>query len=226
VLLPPTDYPVPGAPLPCTVCGHASEAPKRTRILVIVRFGTELLHMLAWRQVHLRALEVMVASNPYLRAFTSEDSQTITTGYIMLTLITTGITLSMVSWVLWRFLRRFVVKTDLDNVPGPASHSLFKGMSRDIYLPSELSFYKGNFTKLFNANAWAYHTELAQQCKAVISTMQCGTLIPMFDQMARLLESTRYLVYVRRIPSRVIADYFVGQAIACTRPKGPASCYR
>jgi hypothetical protein len=57
----------------------------------------------------------------------------------MLTLITKGITLYIVSWVLWRFLRRFVVKTDLDNVPGPASHSLFKGMSRDIYLPCHLN---------------------------------------------------------------------------------------
>ena len=35
--------------------------------------------------------------------------------------------ISVVSWECWRILRRLAVKTDLDNVPGPASESFLKG---------------------------------------------------------------------------------------------------
>jgi len=47
----------------------------------------------------------------------------------------------------WRFLRFLVVKTDLDNVPGPPSHSLLKG----------------NFFKVFATDAWDFHTEIRQK---------------------------------------------------------------
>ncbi|KAF9466558.1 cytochrome P450 [Collybia nuda] len=70
----------------------------------------------------------------------------------MLVLITKGIVLYIISYVLWRILRHIVVKTDLDNVPGPVSHS----------------FWKGNLGKLFNTDAWQYHEELRQKYGKVV----------------------------------------------------------
>ncbi|KAF9459159.1 cytochrome P450 [Collybia nuda] len=70
----------------------------------------------------------------------------------MFVLITKAIALYVISWVLWRLLRRIVVKSDVDNIPGPASHS----------------FWKGNFGELFNINAWKYHEELTQQYGKVV----------------------------------------------------------
>ncbi|KAL1712903.1 cytochrome P450 [Schizophyllum commune] len=47
----------------------------------------------------------------------------------------------------WRFLQRFVVRTPLDNIPGPAP----------------ASFMTGNFKQLFSVNGWAFHERLASQ---------------------------------------------------------------
>ena len=45
----------------------------------------------------------------------------------MLLLVAQGIIVYAIFQGLWPILRRLVVKTDLDNVPGPASHSFLKG---------------------------------------------------------------------------------------------------
>jgi len=47
---------------------------------------------------------------------------------IMLGLIFKGIFSFAVFWAFYRCLRRLVVKTTLDNIPGPPSPSFFKGM--------------------------------------------------------------------------------------------------
>lgn len=52
----------------------------------------------------------------------------------------------------WRTLRRIVVKTDLDNVPGPASDS----------------FLKGNFWKVFSVNAWSFHKKIGHEYGRVV----------------------------------------------------------
>ncbi|KAF9482535.1 cytochrome P450 [Pholiota conissans] len=55
-------------------------------------------------------------------------------------------------WLLWKALKPWVVKSPLDNVPGPRSDS----------------FVKGVFTKFFNNNAWAYHQYLAKTFGSII----------------------------------------------------------
>ncbi|KAF8237919.1 cytochrome P450 [Tricholoma matsutake] len=70
----------------------------------------------------------------------------------MLNLLIQGIVAYALSRACWRMLRHLVVKTDLDNVPGPASHSILKG----------------NFSKLFNINAWDFHKGLRQQYGGVV----------------------------------------------------------
>lgn len=47
----------------------------------------------------------------------------------------------------WEFLRRLVVKTDLDNIPAPPTHS----------------FMKGSFSKIFATDAWDFHTEIGRK---------------------------------------------------------------
>ncbi|KAL1756817.1 cytochrome P450 [Schizophyllum commune] len=47
----------------------------------------------------------------------------------------------------WRLLQRFVVRTPLDNIPGPAP----------------ASFMTGNFKQLFSVDGWAFHERLASQ---------------------------------------------------------------
>ncbi|GLB40230.1 putative cytochrome P450 family protein [Lyophyllum shimeji] len=70
----------------------------------------------------------------------------------MLALLLQCITLYVVSWTLWRILRRLIIKTDLDNLPGPPP----------------ASFLKGNFGKVFNPDAWAFHKELAEHYGRVV----------------------------------------------------------
>ncbi|KAL1743131.1 cytochrome P450 [Schizophyllum fasciatum] len=55
---------------------------------------------------------------------------------------------------IWRVLSRYLLKSPLDNIPGPSSQSLFSG----------------NFRQLFNPDAWAFHEELARTYGTVIRT--------------------------------------------------------
>jgi len=64
---------------------------------------------------------------------------------------TRGIILYAILHCFWPILRRLVVKTDLDNVPGPASQS----------------FLKGSLLEVLNINAWDFHKELGQKYNAV-----------------------------------------------------------
>ncbi|KAF9448714.1 cytochrome P450, partial [Macrolepiota fuliginosa MF-IS2] len=53
----------------------------------------------------------------------------------------------LVSLAIWRILRRFIVKSPLDNLPGPPSHSwLF-----------------GNIPQLFNPNGWDFHHSILKR---------------------------------------------------------------
>ncbi|TFK40022.1 cytochrome P450 [Crucibulum laeve] len=65
----------------------------------------------------------------------------------MIVFIFEAILLYLFSWGFWRIVRRFVVKTDLDNIPGPAPPS----------------FLKGNLLQIFNLNGWAFHKHLSEQ---------------------------------------------------------------
>ncbi|RDB26333.1 hypothetical protein Hypma_006808 [Hypsizygus marmoreus] len=70
----------------------------------------------------------------------------------MISFILQAAVLYLISWACWRLVRRRVVKDDLDNIPGPPSHS----------------FWKGNFSKVFNRNAWDFNRELAEQYGSIV----------------------------------------------------------
>ncbi|KAL1744127.1 cytochrome P450 [Schizophyllum fasciatum] len=53
----------------------------------------------------------------------------------------------------WRLLLRFVLRTSLDNIRGPPS----------------ASFLTGNFQQLYSVNGWAFHANLAAQCKSFVT---------------------------------------------------------
>ncbi|KAI0355902.1 cytochrome P450 [Trametes cingulata] len=46
------------------------------------------------------------------------------------------------TWLLWKFFRRAVVKTDLDNLPGPPSPSFFYGNLRQLYSRRGFEFHR------------------------------------------------------------------------------------
>ncbi|KAG5636862.1 hypothetical protein H0H81_006584 [Sphagnurus paluster] len=50
----------------------------------------------------------------------------------------------------YQLLRRFVVKTSLDNIPGPPSNSFIKAVQQ------------GNMRQLFNTNGWEFHHKLGE----------------------------------------------------------------
>jgi hypothetical protein len=54
----------------------------------------------------------------------------------MLLLLVQGIVAYAVFRVCWPIIHRLVVKTDLDNVPGPASHSLLRGECQ--FMPADI----------------------------------------------------------------------------------------
>lgn len=72
----------------------------------------------------------------------------------MSTLVVQSLVLSILSFSLWR-LRKFLSKSDITNLPGPASQS----------------FFKGNFDALFDLDhGWDFHKHLAQQYGRVMRT--------------------------------------------------------
>jgi hypothetical protein len=85
-------------------------------------------------------------------------------------LITQGIIAYAIFWCCWRILRRLIVKTNLDNVPGPASDSFLTGECRFVFQYSlhVQSICIGNFSQIVGINAWGFHKELAQKCTSCI----------------------------------------------------------
>ncbi|EDR09194.1 uncharacterized protein LACBIDRAFT_326593 [Laccaria bicolor S238N-H82] len=70
----------------------------------------------------------------------------------MLASIVRWAVLCTVSWGCWSVVRRFMVGTALDNIPGPPS----------------LSFFKGNLSQLFNTHGWEFHKAIAAKYGSVI----------------------------------------------------------
>lgn len=61
-------------------------------------------------------------------------------------IVLTGL-VTCISYVLWRILRPIVVKTPLSKIPGPPRQS----------------FLFGNFSQIFNRNAWEFHVDLVKK---------------------------------------------------------------
>lgn len=72
------------------------------------------------------------------------------------------------------FLRRFVVKSSLDNVPGPARTSWFSGRS---FMPSQVNathsqpHCPGNMNEYFAPDCWEYRDELGRKYPRVAPPM-------------------------------------------------------
>ena len=81
------------------------------------------------------------------------------------------------TWFLWKFFRQSVVKSNLDNIPGPASPSFWYGAYRgDVSLSSLRDAHfnlctpcsAGHVQKLRDKQGWAFHQELADKYPAVV----------------------------------------------------------
>ncbi|OSD05201.1 cytochrome P450 [Trametes coccinea BRFM310] len=63
-----------------------------------------------------------------------------------------AVTVCSFTWFLWKFFRKFVVKTDLDNLPGPTSPS----------------FIYGNLKQLYDRRAFKYHRQIGEEYGSVV----------------------------------------------------------
>lgn len=72
------------------------------------------------------------------------------------------------SWVLWKTLRNFVVKSSLDNIPGPPSTSMWKGVTVFTCSWSEYWISLGNLGQLFSRDGWHFHDEIGEKYGAVV----------------------------------------------------------
>ncbi|KAL1747884.1 cytochrome P450 [Schizophyllum fasciatum] len=72
----------------------------------------------------------------------------------MLSKIAASVFTLVIARTVWRILSRFVQRSPLDNIPGPAPPSLLTG----------------NFYQLFHADAWGFHERLAAEYGSVVRT--------------------------------------------------------
>ncbi|KAJ3551150.1 hypothetical protein NM688_g4887 [Phlebia brevispora] len=88
----------------------------------------------------------------------------------MLSSLFQGFLLTVVSWALWRIIRLYVVRSSLDNIPGPPSHSLWRG----------------NMPELFSRYAWDFLDKIdkAGQPVARITGMFNKQALYIFDPKA------------------------------------------
>ena len=147
----------------------------------------------------------------------------------MLLLITQGIITYAIFWGCWRILRRLVVKTDLHNIPGPASDSFLKGECRFVFRYSlhVQSMRIGNFSKIVNTNAWSFHKELGQKCTSCIPHPSLGMKTRFIsDQTVGSLWSMVSWVYelARRMNLVILLSIPLGEAALYFRSLGLASC--
>ncbi|KAF5326984.1 hypothetical protein D9619_004812 [Psilocybe cf. subviscida] len=70
----------------------------------------------------------------------------------MLQTIVEAAVLYALSWVLWKAVRNYFVKSALDNIPGPSPNS----------------FWKGSFPQIFNTNGWDFHREIAEKYGRIV----------------------------------------------------------
>ncbi|KAI8972816.1 cytochrome P450 [Trametes punicea] len=60
----------------------------------------------------------------------------------MISLLLQAVVICGTAWFLWKVFRRFVVKTDLDNLPGPPSPSFIYGNLRQLYSMRSFKFHR------------------------------------------------------------------------------------
>ena len=72
-------------------------------------------------------------------------------GSDIVTSLVQGAIICSATWVLWKFFRQWVVKSPLDNIPGP----------------ERTTFLQGNLTALFDRHGWQFHHELATRFPGV-----------------------------------------------------------
>lgn len=77
--------------------------------------------------------------------------------------LTAGLT---VLWCLWKVFQGYVLKSPLDNIPGPGRTSFWTGryLSRAIaYHTVHAQPCAGNIQDIFDRHAWDFHTRLAEK---------------------------------------------------------------
>ena len=70
--------------------------------------------------------------------------------------------------VLWRVLSRYLLRSPLDNIPGPPPESILSGERASVGVvvreADHVLTVAGNFRQMFSPTAWAFHDKLADEC--------------------------------------------------------------
>lgn len=70
--------------------------------------------------------------------------------------------------VLWRVLSRYLLRSPLDNIPGPPPESILSGERASVGVVAREANHvlagAGNFRQMFSPTAWAFHDKLANEC--------------------------------------------------------------
>ena len=78
--------------------------------------------------------------------------------------------------VLWRVLSRYLLRSPLDNIPGPPPESILSGECAPVSVIMREANHvldgAGNFRQMFSPTAWAFHDELANECTSC--EINCG----------------------------------------------------
>ena len=90
------------------------------------------------------------------------------TNAMLLTILQSAIICSS-CWFLWKYLRQIVVKSPLDNIPGPPSDSFFYGEhppNPHLIYPC-LTYIAGHLGRLLDRNGWAFLRHLTDSYNGV-----------------------------------------------------------
>jgi hypothetical protein len=77
--------------------------------------------------------------------------------------------LSTAVWLLWRLVRRYVLSSPLDNVPGPRRSSLITGMSYMFAIMNLNSLQRiGNLNEFYSRDGFKFQDRIEQAYGAVV----------------------------------------------------------
>lgn len=107
------------------------------------------------------------------------------------------------AWIIWRLFSRFLLKSPLDNIPGPPRSSILRGTAYNYgRASSQLMFPTGNFGDLFNRHAWDFFDNISRAYGPVLKLHGalgvCSDLSTVFIISSLNFTSQGYYMYMIR----------------------------
>ncbi|OBZ77377.1 hypothetical protein A0H81_02561, partial [Grifola frondosa] len=123
----------------------------------------------------------------------------------MIVLLLQSALICAVTWFLWKHFRHSIVKSPLDNIPGPRSQSFIHGTSskeRSFLLRTQPSSTIGNLRQIYDRNGWDFRKEIGEKYGSVVKLhgMFGHKMLYVFDPKATSTRKRRGLSGTMRHP--------------------------